>query len=152
GNILLSDAAARELRNLFAAEADILSAAIASRLKTWLEQHMALRPFYPEIQRFYAAAAQGRLTAPLPMDAVEGFTNLVKGNTPRFFEPNVIEGLTKTERPPLGVVSPQVEYSGAEMAILPPNDPLDAPSPHRTHSFSVASTINSLTKVALSGG
>jgi hypothetical protein len=117
---VLSDAAATELRNLFAAETDILSPAIASRLKTWLEHHMALRPFYPEIERFYAAAAQGRLIVPLPMDAVEGFTNIVTSNTPRFFEPNVIEGLTKAERPPLNVDSPVPDELSAGTVILPP--------------------------------
>jgi hypothetical protein len=45
GNILLADAEARTLRNLFGAESNILSVAFSSKLKTYLEQHIGLRVF-----------------------------------------------------------------------------------------------------------
>ena len=61
GNILLADAEARTLRNLFAAEAEILAVPFASKLKTFLEQHIGLRVFYPEIAKFYRDVQSGRL-------------------------------------------------------------------------------------------
>jgi hypothetical protein len=49
GNILLADAEARTIRSLFSADVDCISTGLASNLKTFLEQHMGLRLFYPEI-------------------------------------------------------------------------------------------------------
>jgi hypothetical protein len=61
GNILLADAESRTLRSLFAAESDILSMPFAAKLKTFLEQHIGLRVFYPEIGNFYRDVQRAEL-------------------------------------------------------------------------------------------
>jgi hypothetical protein len=91
GNILLADAEARTLRNLFGAESNILSVAFSSKLKTYLEQHIGLRVFYPEIAKFYRDVQTGKLEQPLPLDAVEGFVRGVQESTPDVFDPSVAE-------------------------------------------------------------
>src|SRR4030095_7556071 len=65
GNILLADAAARTLRDMFAAEVDILPIGLAAGLKTLLEQHIGLRVYYPEIEQFYRDVQTGHIEAPL---------------------------------------------------------------------------------------
>jgi hypothetical protein len=99
GNILLADAEARTLRNLFAAEADILSVPLASKLKTFLEQHMGLRVFYPEITHFYRDVQSGRIDLPLPLDAVEAFVREIKANTPNVFDASVTSALREVPNP-----------------------------------------------------
>ena len=71
GNILLADGEARTLNKLFTADQDILPPAFASKLSVLLEDHIAARSFYPEIERHYQAVNTGRLSKPLPRDAVE---------------------------------------------------------------------------------
>ena len=48
GNILLADGEARILNKLFTADETILAAGFASRLSVLLEDHIALRAFYPK--------------------------------------------------------------------------------------------------------
>jgi hypothetical protein len=78
GNILLSEAAARTLRDMFAADADILPVGLAAALKTLLEQHIGLRVYYPQIEQFYRDVQTGHLQAPLPLDAVQDVVRIVK--------------------------------------------------------------------------
>jgi hypothetical protein len=55
GNILLADGEARVLNKLFTADEGILAEGFAARLSTFLEDHIALRVFYPELERYYHA-------------------------------------------------------------------------------------------------
>lgn len=152
GNLMLADAEARMLRDLFAAEVDILSPAFAARLKIILQQHIALRAFYPEVARFYDAVQSGHLERPLPEDAVAGVGRTIAANTPRYFEPEVSDGLRQVARD-----APQVTLSPDDVAghggatIQPPPDPLGQLEPAKSRSFSVASAINSLWKTFLKG-
>lgn len=145
------DQEARISRDLFAAEADFLSAPFAARLKAFLQQHIALRSFYPEVERFYGAVQRGHLEQPLPQDAVEGVGRTVRENTPRVFEPEVSSELREVERqaPPLELAADEIRH--APGAVLPPPDPLGKLEPTKSHSFSVASALNSLWKTFLEG-
>ena len=152
GNFVLADMEALNLRALFEAEANILPNGFATRLKTLLQFHIALRANYPEMERVYAAVGKGRLEQPLPMDAVAAATKVVADNTPRFFEPEVIDGFGAVERaPPIVELAPE-DRRGAAAAVLPPPDPLGSPEREKSHSFIIASAVNSLTKIALRGG
>lgn len=152
GNFVLADMEALSLRALFEAETNILSEGFATRLRTLLQFHIALRANYPEIERLYAAVGKGRLERPLPMDAVAAAAKVVAGNTPRFFEPEVINGLEAVERaPPIVELAPEDRHANAA-PVLPPPDPLGVSELEKSHSFTIASAVNSLTKVALRGG
>lgn len=152
GNLILADAEARSLRDLFAAEADILSAPFAARLRTILQQHIALRAFYPEVERFYDAVRSGHLERPLPDDAVAAVGRTIKENTPRYFEPEVSEGLKRVERePPEVALSPDDIAGHGSAPIQPPPDPLGELEPRKSRSFSTASAINALWKTFLKG-
>lgn len=153
GNILLADAEARTLRNLFAAESDQLSIPFASKLKTFLEQHIGLRVFYPEIAKFYRDVQTGRMQIPLPLDAVEGFVRGVQENTPTVFDPSVrdiVEGsadetqqqFDRLEAPPPSSASP---------IVVPPKDPLGDIDPKVTSDFTFAGAANGIWRAFLEG-
>lgn len=152
GNFVLADMEALNLRALFEAEADILASPFATRLKTLLQFHIALRAYYPEVERVYAAVGKGRLERPLPMDAVAAISKLVAENTPRFFEPEVTGGLEAVERAQPIIESGSEDRRAAAAPVLPPPDPLGAPELKKSRSFTIGSAINSLTRVALAGG
>jgi hypothetical protein len=152
GNILLADAAARILRSLFATEADVLSVAFASSLKTFLEQHMGLRVYYPEIQTFYADVREGRISSQLPLDAIGSVAKAINRFTPDVFQPNVSESLSETSTtleatPELGVEHAQ---SGGQV-LVPPPDPLGEIDPGHARDVSVAGMIGKIWKVFLIG-
>ena len=152
GNFVLADMEALDLRTLFEAEADILPSPFATRLRTLLQFHIALRANYPEMERVYAAVGKGRLQTPLPMDAVAAATKVVADNTPRFFEPEVIDGLDAVERaPPIVELTPEDRRDHAA-AVLPPPDPLGALGLEKSLSFIIASAFNSLTNVVVGVG
>jgi len=115
-NILLADAETRTLRNLFEADAQTLSLGFASQLKTFLEQHYGLRPYYPAIEEFYRDVQRGRIQPPLPDDAVEGFVKGVKDNTPSIFDPSVTNAIDASAQP-----APAIEPPPPDRA--PPADP-----------------------------
>jgi len=81
-NFLLADAKARIIRAMFAAEQNFLPAPFAAELKVLFEQHIGLRAYYPATADFYESVRTGHLEVPLPMDAVEGFIQGVRDNTP----------------------------------------------------------------------
>jgi Leucine Rich repeats (2 copies) len=153
GNILLADAEARTLRNLFAAEADILSVAFASKLKTFLEQHMGLRVFYPEIASFYRDVQNGRIEAPLSLDAIEGFVQGIKENSPTIFDPSVEEAIEgSAESAPSSLPVQGSEKPATEPGVpVPPKDPLGDIDPQRASDFSFAGVVNSVWRTFLQG-
>jgi hypothetical protein len=153
GNFLLAEAEARTLRNLFAAEASFLSVALAAKLKTFLEQHMGLRVFYPDVANFYRDVRSGRMIEPLPLDAIEGILEGVRQNTPMVFDSTVhgaIEGSLKSE---ISISPADIRNAPAVDAgqPLPPNDPLGEISSHAASDYTFAGATNGIWKAFLNG-
>lgn len=149
GNVLLADAAARTLRDLFAAEADILPTPFAARLKTLLEHHIGLRPYYPEIEIFYRDVRSGQLQAPLPLDAVNGVVRAVQAHTPEIFDSSVVTAIDESATPNPAV---KAEPAAAEPnQPVPPPDPLGELDPAKAHDFQVAGVVNKLWQVFMAG-
>jgi hypothetical protein len=153
GNVLLADAEARTLRNMFAAEVDVLSVPFAAKLKTFLEQHMGLRVFYPDISSFYRDVQGGRIEEPLPLDAIDGIVRAVRESTPTVFERSVQEAIeSSAEAAPTGAMSTDVDSSSVDSSQpLPPKDPLGHIDPQKASDFTSAGAINGLWKVFLEG-
>jgi hypothetical protein len=150
---MLADAEARTLRNLFAAEADILSIPFAAKLKTFLEQHIGLRVFYPEIANFYRDVQSGRIEEPLPLDAVDGFINGVKANTPLVFESSVqdaIEGSAASIPGPIPASSDSPHIL-EPAPPLPPKDPLGELDSRKAGDFTFAGAANGVWRAFLEG-
>lgn len=152
GNFLLADAEARVIRAMFAAEQDFLPAPLAAKLKVLLEQHIGLRAYYPATEDFYASVRSGHLEAPLPIDAVEKFIQVVRDNTPSLFEPNVSQSLDRIAQP-LPTISPvDADVPRANSAQpMPPPDPLGPLDPIQEWRFVVASGANAIWKVVKFG-
>ena len=149
GNILLADSAARNLRGFFAAEQQFLPAPFASRMRTVLQHHIALRPFYPELNAFYAAVRSGRIDEPLPIDAIDEFVEAVRAQTPSVFDPSVVGAINETGssvREP-----PASDEPLAKDVIAPPEDPLGELDPKASHDFQLAGAVNRFWKVFSAG-
>ncbi len=149
GNFMLADQEARILRDMFEAEADCLAASFAARLRAFLQQHIALRGFYPEVERFYDAVQKSRIEKPLPWDNVEGFARTILDNTPDKFEPVVSKGLKDVEREE--PVIELVDVPHDPKAIQPPSDPLGPLKPEDSRSYGVASFVNGIMKIVAKG-
>lgn len=150
GNILLADAAARALRDMFAAECDSLPAPFAAGLKTMLQQHIALRPFYPEIEDFYRAVKTGHIDAPLPLDAVSDVINVVRTQTPNVFDESVSEAIGEASSPAPKITAVDRDVT-EHSSISPPPDPLGELDPTKAHDFQTAGWVNGLWKVFKAG-
>jgi hypothetical protein len=154
GNILLADAEARTLRNLFAAESEILSVAFSSKLKTFLEQHIGLRVFYPDIAKFYRDVQTGRLERSLSLDAVEGFVREVQENTPEIFDPSVaatIEGSADDAEQPFYTFRRPHDDEIKSPLPAPPKDPLGDLDPKSSFEFTFAGAANGVWRAFLQG-
>lgn len=153
GNVLLADAEARTIRSLFAAEVDYLSPAFAAKLKTFLEQHMGLRVYYPEIANFYRDVRTGRVETPLPLDAVEGLIRGVKENTPVVFDPSVEEAIEGSTTTPTSVLqsTPGESPPPDPNQPIPPPDPLGEVDEKKAHEFTIAGITNNLWRAFLEG-
>lgn len=154
GSILLADAAARTLRSLFEADVEILPEGFASQLKTVLEHHQGLRPYYPEIATFYADVLSGRLEQPLPLDAIEDINRVVRENSPRLFEPSVPEALSKAAELPVAssTAGPPADLPNAPPStIRPPADPLGAVDDAKARQVGQAGTLSKLWKAIKAG-
>lgn len=138
---------------MFAAEAQILDVSFAARLKTFLEQHIGLRVFFPELESFYRHVQTGRLERPLPLDALDGVINVVREYSPGVFDPSVgpaIDGSTR-EAPSIAPI-PEIDLPPEnESQPTPPNDPLGEIDPKRAREFGVAGVVNSLWKAFTEG-
>ena len=151
GNIYLADAAARTLRVMFAAEAEILSVSFAAPLKTFLECHVGMRAYYPELSEFYASVRDGVLVAPLSLDAVERVRAVIDEHTPDQFDPSVGRELAKEEvsAPPIageGLV-PVSSFSTPQ----PPPDPIGSVDRAQSRDQLVARSLNGLWSTFLKG-
>jgi hypothetical protein len=152
GNILLADAEARTIRNLFASEVDTIAAPFASKLKTFLEQHIGLRVFYPEITSFYRDVQTGRINEPLSLDAIEGFVEIVRENTPTIFDVSVEEAVDgAAESPPTVPVANNQTIAANTAQSIPPADPLGEVDSGKAHDYTFAGAANSLWKIFLEG-
>lgn len=147
GNILLADAAARILRDLFAAELSILPSPFKATLKALLQQHAALRPFYPEIDSFYRAVRTGRIEETLPLDAVDGIIEVVREQTPEIFDEAVSAAIMEASEPEPDVPPGEAVPVQADEPILPPPDPLGEFDRGKAHDIQVAGVLNRLWKV-----
>jgi hypothetical protein len=152
GNILLADAAARSLRNMFAAEADILSTPIASQLKTLLENYMGLRAFYPEVSAFQRDVREGRITEPLSLDAVDGFVAVVTKYTPEVFDRSVKPSIELASEQPANIAAPPPEdRQPTANQPMPPPDMMGDVDPGKAHDVTQATTLNRLWRAVRSG-
>jgi hypothetical protein len=142
-NLLFADQEARILRDLFAADADILPPAFASRLKAMLQAHMAVRVFYPSLERFYDDVRYGRTGDPLPLDAVEKITALVD-STPEVFDSSVGNAISDTAPTLPDSTKTSVESVSNHAEILPPPDPLGTLPTEKAQAYTRAGTINRL--------
>jgi hypothetical protein len=150
GNILLTDAAARVLREMFYAEHGILPVPFSARLKNVLQHHIALRPFYPELKDFYRAVQTGRIDDPLPLDAVSDVISVVRAQTPTVFDESVSGAIDEASSPEPQVAPVKHDVGGSD-DISPPPDPLGELDPTKAHDLQTAGWINSLWKVFRSG-
>ncbi|MCK1717282.1 hypothetical protein [Bradyrhizobium sp. 141] len=152
GNILLADAEARTIRNLFASEVDTLASPFASKLKTFLEHHIGLRVYYPELTAFYRDVQTGRINEPLSLDAIEGFVQVVRESTPDVFDTSVDDAIDGAAEPP--VEAPSEKHGTSPLSqnqVVPPPDPLGEVNPDKAHDYTFAGTANSLWKVFVEG-
>jgi hypothetical protein len=152
GNFLLADAEARIIRAMFAADTDSLPVGLAAMLQVLLEQHIGLRAYYPQTESFYQSVRTGHLERPLPIEAVEGFIQVVRDHTPSRFEPNVASTLEDTTQPVPAIASTHTEAPKSGVPHpAPPPDPIGEVDPEKTREFTAASGVNALWKVMTSG-
>jgi hypothetical protein len=152
GNILLADAQARRLRYLWATDDDAIRG-FDAQLKIFLEHHMGLRTFYPEIWKFYSAVQTGRIESPLHQDAVEGVMLSLRDNTPALFDPSITDALDGTvvplrERTPF---APSDASPANGDRPMPPDDPLKELNPEKARNYTFGGIVNALWKVYLDG-
>jgi hypothetical protein len=153
GNILLADGEARVMNKLAAADDGILPIGFAAQLSVFLEEHIGLRVFYPEIERHYLAVRTGRLVKPLRRDAVEGFQRAVHANTPSVFHESVVAVVDEVAKPVPEVKPPRPEDAPLFDPSYPraPKDPIADIDPAQTRSFILASGANRIWKILLEG-
>jgi hypothetical protein len=153
GNIFLADAMARTLRNLFAAEADILDSAFSSELQTFLECHFGVRPYYPELGEFYASVMDGMLVAPLDLDTVNELIASIVSHTPSQFDSSVSDVLNKEESsaPPVVREADAGPRRRSNATPEPPRDPLGNFSRQLSRDQLLARTVNGMWRTFLKG-
>lgn len=149
GNILLADGAARIIRYMFFAEREILPFAFAASLKILLEQHIALRAFYPEVEDFYRSVRSGHIDSPLPIDAVYDIIGVIDAQTPAIFDEGVSDAIKEASSPELLIA--KVENDATDGHIAPPIDPLGELDPSKAHDFQTAGWVNNLWKIFNAG-
>jgi hypothetical protein len=153
GNILLADGEARVLNKLFTADEGILPTGFAGRLSVLLEDHIGLRPHYPELERHYEAVRTGRLTTPLSRDAVEGIRQAIHANTPDVFHESVSPAMDETAKlvpdvkPPLPEDAPPPDPTRPK----PPKDPIAEVDPVKSRNFAFASGANRIWEILRKG-
>jgi hypothetical protein len=144
GNVLLADGEARVLNKLATAEESILPTVFASKLAVLLEDHIALRSFYPEIERHYHAVNTGRLIKPLSRDAVRAIQSVIRSQTPMVFDETVSHAIDEAAKPVPNIKSlPQDDLPPADPSRpKPPTDPITEADPRKSRSYIIASAYN----------
>jgi hypothetical protein len=153
GNMLLADGEARTLNKLFTAEESILSPAFASKLAVLLEDHIALRSFYPEIERHYHAVNTGRLIKPLSRDAVEAIQRVIRSQTPNVFDETVSPAIDEAAKPVPDIKPiPHQDLPPADPnRPKPPHDPIADADPRKSRSYIIASAYNRIWAILQNG-
>jgi TIR domain len=154
GNIYLSDCEARSLRTLFENELKYgIDDAFAARLRTLLEQHQGVRPYYPELGIFYDDVRTGQLSEPFPLDAVAKTEGVVAAHTPSVFMPDVSGSLDQVEqaRPdaPAAQATGRTETAPPLSSMTLPPDPIADIDPERAAQQAKAGALNRLWQVLL---
>ena len=149
GNILLADGAARTIRHMFSAECEVLPVSFAASLRTFLENHIALRAFYPDVEDYYRSVRSGHIEAPLPLDAVIDVIGVIEAHTPALFDQSVSDAVKDATQ-----FQPKVaesEGAATKGAISPPMDPLGELDHTKSHDFQTAGWVNNLWKIFKEG-
>jgi hypothetical protein len=150
-NILLADAEARKLRNMFGVEAHELPVGFASALKTILENHIGLRAFYPELSAFFEDVRTGALSAQAPQEAFDQFIRAVAANDP-VFDASVGKQMSAVAEPVAATASlPEPPLTASQAVILPPVDPIGQVDEAKTRNKGIAAAANRLWDVFKKG-
>jgi hypothetical protein len=148
-NLLFADQEARILRDLFAADAVALPPEFASRLRAMLQAHMALRVFYPQIERFYDDVRFRRTADPLPIDAADKINTIV-AQAPEVFDSSVGQALSDAAPPmPPPLAAGPHEQDTAE--VQPPADPFGTLPTEKAQAYLRAGIVNRLWAVFQKG-
>jgi hypothetical protein len=150
GNILLAHDQVRILHDMFLADASMLSEGLASRLKSVIANQFALNAFYDLVQRHNEAVNAGNWSRPFPLDEAKSFFGAVEDNTPRWFEPQVEQGLRQVEQaaPPSAAVAPEPSPTST---IEPPPLPPGTPDAQDSWKHQMATSANALWETFLQG-
>jgi hypothetical protein len=146
GNILLANDQIVVLGAMLAQD-DAVPFPFVAELGRLIAKQAALNDFYDLVRRYEEAVAKGRWKEPFPTEAARHFFGVVDENTPRFFEPEVGEGLHHVERagPPAELTAEETRASSA--APQPP----DAPKAEHSRQHQIATAANALWAVFLKG-
>jgi hypothetical protein len=149
GNILLANDQVRILHAMFLADAVMLPEGFASRLKSVVANQFALNAFYDLVQRHNEAVSAGNWSRPFPLDEARSFFGAVDDNTPRWFEPQVEQGLRQVEQaePPAAAPSEPVPAP----TIEPPPLPAGTPDAQASWQRQMATAANALWETFLKG-
>jgi hypothetical protein len=153
GNMLLADSEARTLHKLFTAEEPILAIPFASKLAVLLENNIALRSFYPEVERHYHAVSTGRLIEPLSLDAVHAIQRIIRSQTPDVFDDTISPAIDEAAKPvpdinpPLPEDMPPADPSRPK----PPRDPIADADPRMSRSYITASAYHRIWSILWNG-
>ncbi|TPQ48964.1 hypothetical protein C2U72_21010 [Prosthecomicrobium hirschii] len=151
GNIYLADRSARALRELLVAEQDELPPPFVAEVKGFLEQHIGIRPHFPELLEFFESVRTHALQEPLPQDAVDHVRQGIAEATPEVFAPNVGQALDVEGGPPSTIEQPSTtDGSGTPKIELPP-DPIQTLNPETEKASAIARTLNALGKILKQG-
>jgi Ribonuclease E/G family/TIR domain len=150
GNILLANDQVRILHDMFLADALMLSEGLASRLKSVIANQFALNAFYDLVQRHNEAVNAGNWSRPFPLDEAKSFFGAVEDNTPRWFEPQVEQGLRQVEQaaPPSAAAAPEPSPAST---IEPPPLPPGTPDAQDSWKRQMATSANALWETFLQG-
>ena len=132
---------------MFLADAAMLSEGFASRLKSVIANQFALNAFYDLVQRHNEAVSLGNWAQPFPLGAAKSFFGAVEENTPRWFEPQVEQGLRQVEQAEPPAALPEPAPASAIEPPLPPGTP-DAKDSWRRQ---MATSANALWETFLQG-
>lgn len=153
GNLLFADGEARTLNKLFNVEEAILPTVFASKLSVLLEDHIALRSFYPEIERHYHAVRTGRVVTPLSRDAVQAIQTIIRSQTPKVFDETIVPAIVEAAKPvPDMRPPPQEDLPPADPnRPKPPKDPIAETDLQSSQSYVLASAYNRIWSILQKG-
>lgn len=150
---MLAEAHARILLHLFTEDQEILAAGLASALRVLLQQQIALRAFYPQVDAAYETIKSGRLPEPPPLDAAEKINRIVESHTPDKFDPSVKEALEGASLPPPEIrpPSPDDRIAPDPYKTRPPNYPQGDADDLKVQRITWLGTLNWLYKAVKDG-